>query len=204
MDQVNVRYNTRSVNDLVYDGVPSATDRAVLPFTDDEAQARELAAAWRSAVAGHPLEWALHRAAVFAQLVGLRPSVTAPYWEQGFAGSPAEFRGSETAPHRAVMAYLGLFQRPFGQTFFFRAFLWLGVAALLLYRALKSGFKGDTALVLVLTTSALVYAASFIFITPSTEFRYLLWPAVASAVAIVIALTRTRPDLGREHESAVI
>ena len=204
MEQVTLRYNTRSVNDLIYDGVPSPADRAVLPLTDDEERARELAAAWRSGVAGHPFDWAMHRAAVFAQLIGLRASVTAPYWEQGSASSPAEFRGSETVPHRVGMAYLGLFRRPFTQTFFFRAFLWLSVGALLLYRAIKGRFVNDTGLIVALLTSALAYAGSFILIAPSTEFRYLLWPAVASAVAIVFALTGEPTDRGIESNPAVI
>jgi len=125
---------------------------------------------------------------VFAILVGLSRSVSATQLYLGFADNPPEYRGSENLGYRVMMKYFGAFRRPFPQTFFFRAFIWLILCAFFLYKALKNRLADDWALVAVLATSALLYTLAYFPTTPSTEFRYLFWPAIASMIALIFGV----------------
>ncbi len=70
------------------------------------------------------------------------------------------------------------------------AWLALGLPAVAL--ALRRRFAGDRALVLALVASALAYTAPLLLLAPAAEWRYLLWPMLASALALLLALAGTR------------
>ena len=61
----------------------------------------------------------------------------------------------------------------------------------LVYLALKRGLGDDWLVVLVHALSSLLYAGSYFFTAPSTEFRYLLWTMIASGVALSFAIQLT-------------
>lgn len=182
------RYNARSVNDLLYPDCPLPGDRPILPITGDANEVRSLREKWIDTVRENPGAYLTHRIKVFAILVGLSRSVSATQLYLGFADNPPEYRGSENLGYRVLMKYFGAFRRPFPQTFFFRAFIWLILCAFFLYKALKNRLADDWALVAVLATSALLYTLAYFPTTPSTEFRYLFWPAIASMIALIFGV----------------
>lgn len=185
LEAVKVRYNTRSVSDLIFDDVPNRGDSAVLPLTNDAEEVSALRREWLKNAAAHPSVYLAHRGKVFAQLIGLDYSVTRPYWDIGFASSPPELRGEENFAGTLLTKYFGIFRRPLMQTFAFRGFIWLSLSAFFLYQSLKNRLRQDWEIVFVLSTSGLLFALAYFPTTPSTEFRYLFWSAISSLTAIV-------------------
>lgn len=194
LEMLRLRYNERSVNDLIYPDVPRVGDKPPLRLTDNAEEYTALRQKWREAVKENPMTYLLHRFRVFAQLVGLGRSVTGPYWEQGFSSSPPEFRGDENFGNRILTGYFDIFRRPFPQTFFFRGFIWLALSAFFLYKAFKHRLRKDWDIVFVLSSSALLFTLAYFPTTPSTEFRYLFWPAIASAAAIIFGVYLLRTE----------
>jgi hypothetical protein len=188
LERVAARYNERSAADLIFSDVPNPGDRPVLKLTDDPGQVAELKQAWISAIKQDPAGYLKHRGKVFAQLTGLGRAVTAPYWEQGFLSSPAEYRSEGNAGTYVLMKYFGAFGRPFPQTFFFRAFIWAILCGFFLYKAVRRRLAGDWDLVFVLSASTLLFIFAYFPTTPSTEFRYLFWPAISSALTVIFGV----------------
>ena len=182
------RYNTRSVNELLYPGLPLPGDRQILPLTEDPNEVEALKDKWFETVTQHPGDYLIHRSKVFGILIGLDRSVPASQQYLGFTDSPPEYRGSENAGFQILMKYFHAFRRPFPQTFFFRAIVWLLLCAFLLYKAWKNNFVRDWDIVTALAASCLMYTLAYFPTTPSTEFRYLFWPALASAVAVIFGI----------------
>jgi hypothetical protein len=194
MERVTARYNERSAADLIFPDVPNAGDRPVLKLTDDAGQVAELKQAWIGAVRQDPAGYLKHRGRVFAQLTGLGRAVTAPYREQGFSSSPAEYRSEGNVGTRVLMKYFGAFGRPFPQTFFFRAFIWMVLCGFFLYKAARRRLAGDWDLVFILSTSTLLFIFAYFPTTPSTEFRYLFWPAISSALTVIFGVHLLRRE----------
>lgn len=188
LGRVAERYNERSAADLIYPDVPRTGDLPVLRLTEDGAEVEQLKGAWVDAVKDDPASYLKHRARVFAQLTGLGRAVTAPYWEQGFSSSPPEFRTEGNTGTAVMMKYFGAFRRPVPQTFFFRAFIWMVLCGFFLYKAVRRRLAGDWDLVFVLSVSALLFIFAYFPTTPSTEFRYLFWPAIASALTVIFGV----------------
>ena len=185
LSTVRERYNERSVNDLIYKDVPSPGDKPVLTLTQDSANFAALKASWIEAISANPIAYLSHRLDIFAQLVGLRKSVTVPYWFFGFSTSPEEFRGTENLGYAVLIRYFEAFRRPLMQTFFHRMFICLGISLFLLYKSVRHRLAGGWQFVFVLASSGISYTLAYFPTTPSTEFRYLFWPAVSSALAII-------------------
>ncbi|CAN5400008.1 hypothetical protein BH10ACI1_BH10ACI1_21640 [soil metagenome] len=182
---VKARYNERSVSDLIFPNVPNTGDLPPLKITSDAAEVVLLREKWLAVVVENPLGYFKHRGRVFAQLTGLSRSVTRPFWDLGFAGNPPEFQHEENLGGRILMKYFGAFSRPFPQTFFFRAVLWLLLCGYFLYRAIRQKLKDDWEIVFVLSISCMLFTFAYFPTTPSTEFRYLFWSAISSAVVII-------------------
>ena len=194
LDRVAARYNERSAADLIYPDVPNAGDQPVLKLTEDARQVAELKQAWIGAVKDNPAGYLKHRGKVFAQLTGLGRAVTAPYWEQGFLSSPAEYRGGGNVGTYVLTKYFSAFGRPFPQTFFFRAFIWMVLCGFFLYTAVRRKLAGDWDLVFVLSASTLLFIFAYFPTTPSTEFRYLFWPAISSALTVIFGVHLLRRE----------
>jgi hypothetical protein len=191
LENVKERYNERAVSDLIFENVPKQGDLPVLRLSSDAEQITALRQKWLETVSENPLAYLKHRGKVFAQLVGLAPSVTRPFWDLGFSENPPEFQSEQNSGARVLMNYFGLFQRPFSQTFFFRAFLWLLLCAYFLYRAVKNKLEGDWEIVFVLSISCLLFTFAYLPTTPSTEFRYLFWSAISSALVVIFGVYRS-------------
>jgi hypothetical protein len=188
LENVKARYNERSAADLIFENVPKQGDLPVLRLSSDAEQITALRQKWLKAVSENPLVYVKHRGKIFAQLVGLSPSVTRPFWDLGFSGNPPEFQREGNFATRILMNYFGLFQRPFAQTFFFRAFLWLLLCAYFLYGSVKNKLEGDWEIVFVLSISCLLFTFAYFPTTPSTEFRYLFWSAISSAIVVIFGI----------------
>lgn len=194
LEAVKTRYNTRSVSDLIYPDLPNAGDRSVLKLTDRPEEIAALKSKWWETVRSDPTGYLGHRIGVFAQLTGLSRSVTAPYWEQGFTSSPEEFRPEENAGTWALTKYFSAFRRPFPQTFFFRAFIWLMLCGFFLYKAVRRRLRDDWDLVFALSVSCLLFTFAYFPTAPSTEFRYLFWPAISSALTVIFGIHLLRRE----------
>jgi hypothetical protein len=194
LDGVRARYNTRSVSDLIYPDLPNPDDKPVLKLTDRPDEVAALKSKWWEAISADPVAYLEHRGRVFAQLTGLSRAVTAPFWEQGFSSSPPEFRPEENAGTWVLTKYFGAFRRPFPQTFFFRSFVWLILCGFFLYKAVRRGLRDDWDLVFVLSLSSLLFTFAYFPTTPSTEFRYLFWPAIASALTVIFGIYLLRRE----------
>jgi hypothetical protein len=202
LETVTVRYNERSVSDLIFPNVPNAGDHPPLKLTSDAGKIEALRDKWLDEITKNPMTYMRHRTRVFSQLIGTSPSVTAPYVADGFANNPPEFRGSENFGYAVLMKYFGAFRRPFPQTFFFRAIVWMALCVVLAYVAIRRRLREDWDLVFVLSISGLLFTFAYFPTTPSTEFRYLFWPAIASAVALIFGVYQWWLELvrGRSDE----
>jgi hypothetical protein len=129
-----------------------------------------------------------HRLGVFAELIGLRRSVSFQYWDLGLERNPAEFPIAKNPANALLTGYFRIFQRPVMQTFFFRAFIWILLCGFFVYRSLKSGLRGDWTFVFVLSASSLLYIFSYFFTAPAADFRYVYWPAIASAIVVIFGV----------------
>lgn len=69
---------------------------------------------------------------------------------------------------------------------------WLALGLPAAALAARRRYAGDRGLVLALVASALAYTAPLLVLAPAAEWRYLLWPMLASAVALWLALAGTR------------
>jgi hypothetical protein len=185
LEKVKTRYNERSVGDLIFEenGEPP-----VLNLSSDATEISVLKQKWLETITANPFLYLKHRGKVFAQLIGLTPSVTRPFWDLGFSNNPPEFRSEGNFGTKILMSYFGIFQRPFGQTFFFRAFLWLLPVGYFLYRAGRNRLDGDWEIVFVLASSCLLFTFAYFPTTPSTEFRYLFWSAISSAIVVIFGV----------------
>jgi len=193
-ETVKSRYNERSVSDLIFPNVPNAGDVPPLRLTNMADEVDQLRTAWLSTIASDPIAYLKHRTPVFAQLIGVSRSVTAPYVANGFGDNPPEFRGGENFGYAALMRYFGAFGRPLTQTLFFRGAVWIVLFTALSYMAIKRRFTADWDLVFVLSLSGLLFIFAYFPTTPSTEFRYLFWPAIASAVAMIFGVYLLRTE----------
>jgi hypothetical protein len=192
MESVARNYSTTSVGNLVYvgqaiDGPPPLT------VVEDAEKIGDLRSTWLSSILAQPGPYLLHRAAVFAKLIGLSRSVSFQYWDLDLTKNPAEFTISKNVAGRILTGYFRLFQRPAMQTFF-RGVIWIAVGIYLLYRGYRSGFAGDWAFVGVLVASSLLYMFSYFVVAPAADYRYIYWPAIASTVATIFGIYLIRNE----------
>ena len=191
---VRSRYNERSVSDLIFPNVPNVGDKPPLKLSNDGTEVAELRTAWCDAIVEDPGAYLGHRSRVFGQLTGLGRSVTAPYVAEGFESSPTEFRGNANLGYSLFMNYFSLFRRPVPQTLFHRAVIWIAICLMLGWVAVKRKLAGDGQLVFVLSLSSLFFVVAYFPTAPSTEFRYLFWPAIATAVATIFGIYLWRSE----------
>jgi hypothetical protein len=193
-DLIKPRYNTRTVNDLIYRDIPNPGDLAPLKITEDAQEVEALKAKWLETVPPNFGTYLLHRTKIFANLVGLNRSVAVPHLYEGYLYNPPEYRGSENFGYKILTKYFGAFRRPFPQTFFFRAVVWLLLCGYFLYRAFRKRLEGDWEIVFVLSISCVLFTFAYFPTTPSTEFRYLFWSAISSAIAVFFGIYLSARD----------
>jgi hypothetical protein len=146
---------------------------------------------WAGAILAHPAAYLAHRAQLSRYLFWTRP--TALPHELTFVPTLLEYRDNpkiapnESALHRRWTALIGDLRAT--PAFAALTYLVPGVlVALLAGRARRTpgGVAGLTVL-----ASAWLYALPLALIAPAAEFRYVLWPCVASALGIWLILAGT-------------
>lgn len=183
LENVKTEYNLRSVNSLIYGDLPNKGDKPILPLSNNPAEIKELRAKWLEVIVAHPALYLQHRGRIFAQLIGLTTNtVSNPYWDVGFAANPSEFRGEPNLLTNILMRYFHAFRK-----ILFRGFVWTLPCLLFVYPAVKRRLQSDWETVFFLSMSCLLFTAAYFPTTPSTEFRYLFWSAIASALSIIFA-----------------
>lgn len=193
IESLKANYSTTSVGGLVYADQTRHT-RPPLVVVDTPEMIRELRTTWRKHVLENPVAYLSHRAGVFVQLIGLGRSVAFQYWDLALVRNPAEFAVAKNPANQLLTSYFAFFQRPVMQTFFFRPFVWILACMYLIYRSLRSRLSGDWDLVLVLSVSSLLYIFSYFFTAPAADYRYVYWPAIASAVAVIFGIYLVRKE----------
>lgn len=150
----------------------------------DAQQAQVLRRAWLDAVAAAPTDWLAHRATVLRGLLGthrtgdLAAMVDVPQFPPGARRSAGQ--------ERVHACWRGFAER--AKAVGVASALWPLLAGSLL---LAVGWRRQRGLawpVVLLAASALLYAAAYAVIAPSSELRYLAWPMWAWCMAGCLAL----------------
>ena len=163
-------------------------DGLTAPYAGE--QLRDLRAAWIDAVQQHPIEYARHRARTFWLLVGPhRGDIQGTTYfvdRMQYRDNPPFPPPLAPAAQQALYALAADLQ----SSWLFAALPYLLLDAV----ALTVGWRrraGPTARVaLAVSSSALLYAATFVLIAPGAELRYLTWPIVAGPLALAFALSK--------------
>lgn len=154
------------------------------------AQFAQLRAAWLALPTEHTAAYVEHRTRLSAYLFGLRQGehddalVLAPDIV-GFADNPPLAR-NDGALNRWLQPKLSALV----DTPLFAGWLYLVVAAALVARWARRRDGGFGALSGVVALSALMLAAPLVVLSPSSDFRYLLWSVLATLLAAALALAR--------------
>ncbi len=193
MEKVSENYRPTTVGELVY-GDESSPGLPPLAVVEDPEKIAELRGVWRKQVIANPMAYLRHRMNVFAELIGLGRSVSFQYWDLDFSRNPPEFAIERTSVGTVLSGYFRLFQRPVMQTFFFRAIVWIVACVGVVYLSLRSRLRGDWSFVFVLAMSSLLYVLAYFFTAPAADFRYVFWPAIASAVAVIFGIHLLRAE----------
>lgn len=184
LENVKSEYNLRSINTLIYGDRPNKGDSAILKLTQNPQEIYALRAKWFETVSDNQILYLSHRYNIFAQLTGFTTdTVSNPYWDIGFKDNPPEFRREPNLLNRFLMKYFDLSRKPF----FFRGFFWLFLSVFCIYKAIKNRFQDDWESVFFLSLSSVLYILAYFPTAPSTEFRYIFWSELSSAVAAVFA-----------------
>jgi hypothetical protein len=149
----------------------------------------KLAQAWWAAVREHPMAYLAHRARTARLLFGPQSGTPhgMPYFEVRWAYADNPPLPTPWFAHAQQQLY-----RLAGQltpTWLFSAlpFVLIDAAAFLLAWRRRRGLHAMLAM--AISSSALLYAASFVVLAPSVELRYLTWPILAAWPALAFALS---------------
>jgi hypothetical protein len=173
-------------------GINAGVDEPLPP----EAQ-KELGARWLLLPFTHPQAWVRHRLAVTwsmlgPQRIGKWESLFIAPYTIALRDNPAIVTNTTAANAWLVKKVRDWRDTPWCAPL---SYLLLALAAAAL--ALRPRFTGDRALVLALAIGAWLYAAPLTVLAASAEWRYMLWPMLAAALAMLLAL-----DGGRQAASA--
>jgi hypothetical protein len=155
---------------------------------------------WAGAIATHPAAYIAHRASLACYLFWTRPAEL-PH-ELTFVPTLLEYRDNpkiapnDTALHRRWTALIGDLRA----TPAFAALTWLvpGLVVALVARRARRTQAGIAGLYVL--TSAWLYAAPLVVIAPAAEFRYVLWPCIASVVGAWLILVGQRATAAPMHQ----
>ena len=176
LDGVKAVYTGRSVGKLYQ----ARSDRAgrgkrVFDYTHDDMELQRLRSSWVDAIIAHPGAYVAHRAAIFAQLVGLTSDpVDTPIYglygpriienDMGFVFVPSDLNENITD-----------FLIDLSKTPIYR--VWIYLLALFVFCAIgihRFRRRGEY-VVLCLSTSGLFLMLPYFFVAASGNFRYSLW-----------------------------
>lgn len=159
-----------------------------LHFTGRPEEMQALRAAWWTAVRAHPGAYLSARMDVFRGLLGLGSrwrDILHPTVDSNALG----VRAAPSAVNRLAVEYLDG-----ASELWFRPYLYLGAMLLLVAALAATGrLRPVTA---ALAASAFLYTAPYLFVAPTTDFRYVWWPVLASIVLPLVALAEGRAATG--------
>ncbi len=177
-------------------GMDSGLER---PYSEE--QQKELAVAWWSGVRDHPREYLAHRLNTTALLFGRHDERTVglAYYpaRSGYRDNPALPATWNPSAHQALIDLAGRLR----STWLFGALPYVLAHLTLLILACCRRRDPRAAIVLGVTCSSLVYAASFTVLAPSVELRFMTWPIVAAPLALLLWFAPIKAHLkeGRKH-----
>jgi hypothetical protein len=140
-----------------------------------------LAAAWRHAVAAHPLAYLGHRATFMEQFLA-RSNLVLPVWDWRDPGAAYGW-----SPYFRPLVTLHDALQP---TVLFRPGLWLLLAVAVGLLAWRKRSTPAGAFAVGVTSSAVVYVMTFFVVGVAADFRYAYWcvlATLAGAVAVGVA-----------------
>lgn len=177
LERIAETYAPCSVNSLIYG------DRPLLKGTTNAEHVAALRAKWRAVVFAHPATYLKQRAAHFACLTGFNTQdVWLPFFPATGMNNPRPIKSPMNALTRLLTNYFFFFSR----SVLFRGFFWLLLSAGLIYLTLRLRLERELEPAFVLALSGLLYGLGYFFYSPSSEFRYLWWTALAASVATVL------------------
>ncbi|MGC4113622.1 MAG: hypothetical protein QM765_02950 [Myxococcales bacterium] len=147
-------------------------------------QSAAIRSAWLAAIRAHPKEWLRQRFKMTANLFGFDSENVSYVMHGGIDPNDlgVDFRPSQW--NRLVDGAM----HSLSDTMLFKG--WAYVLLLLAGTALAiRRNRARAPLVLAVASSALLYAAAYVVVCPSAEYRYLLWTAIISLVVPWIAVT---------------
>lgn len=176
---------------------------AVFRTTTNDAWLEDLRATWVTAIAEHPTSYLAHRMQVFQEVIGLTDNrVWAPFYDDRFTD---RLRDAEwvTPPSRFAAMVGGVYER-LGQTSLYKVWLYLlglvGLAVPVGIAVVRSGGRDGVAAA-ILTTSGLLYVASYYPLAASPDYRYSHW-AVLCLVLVVFGMRDVAGSLRNSWSSA--
>jgi hypothetical protein len=155
-----------------------------------------LTAAWRRAVAAHPLAYLAHRATFMRQFLA-RSNLVLPVWDW----APPEAAYGKRRAFKPLLELHDALQ----PTLLFRPGLWLALALALLALAWRRRATPAGAFAVGVTASAVVYVITFFVVGVAADFRYAYWCVLAALVGAVAAtlayspLPASRGKVGRHR-----
>lgn len=177
LEHVSEQYSTEWVNTLIYGEPPP------LKSTRNPEYISSLRAAWWDAISHNKVAYLRHRWAIFRNLTGLGTEIVYKSFNPATGlNNPPEFRREPNALTRALTSYFFFF----GNSPFFRGFIWILVCLALAYVSLRLKLAGDLVAVFTLALSGFAYSAAYFLVTPSSEFRYLWWTVLAASVSAIL------------------
>jgi hypothetical protein len=166
------------------------------------AEVTELRRAWLGACLAHPREYLAHRLEITAAVFGTHPRD----WPDAlkFVAAPVQVRDNPPVSQNttALHGWIIRTAERLRDTPVFAAWPYLVVGLVAAPVAWRRRDRLTAHVALILIASAALYALPLVFLAPSAELRYLLWPCVASLVAGVIAFARAELPAGLGRRQA--
>jgi hypothetical protein len=169
-----------------------------LKLTEDPAEIAALRAKWLEVVPANKGVYLRHRWEAFKWATGYDVEhVCFPY-----LATSRQFGGYDLNDWRIHRFLRAVFWK-LRDTFFFRGFVWLLLSFVLLCRALGGRLRDDLELVCVLSLSGFLYGVAYFFFTPSCDFRFFWWTALASLVSLCFTVSFEVERLRTRRAAAV-
>jgi hypothetical protein len=168
--------------------VDSLYSRPTSPLRQDTDRTglRELARAWRHAVLANLGAYLAHRATAFAAVLGFGASnAERSIWIPFSVANPY---GLDYA-YNAVAATIGASVAVTAALGLYNGVPWLALASVVAFAGLRRRDRAQ-ALETCLALSALAYALAYFVVGIASDYRYLYWTVLASAVAGALSLAR--------------
>lgn len=144
-----------------------------------------LSAAWKRAIAGHPVAYLQHRAGLMWNFL---TAENFTMWTQDL-----DNQTQTQLPDRAAFATLIAIHDSLKPTPLFRAGTWLLACIAVCAFAWRRGNTPAGAFAIGVCGSAVVYVLSYLAVSVGSDFRYAYWAVLASiAGGVVVALPRTQ------------